>query len=124
MSFRFQAMGPKKNRKASSLAAQVEKLSIAPPIPELDERPRPRRLVDAISVYVEGNALLALAHRDKNELRACLNYVMGGLYLHFAEKSLDENVCPNFLRELQKMFGEGFRVPEYLFLVNLIRFNC
>ncbi|KAL6724852.1 hypothetical protein Aduo_019703 [Ancylostoma duodenale] len=89
----------------------------APPVIVEDDRPRPTRLVDAIGVYMEANALLALGHPEMNELRACVNYVMAGMYLQFAERNHDENVCPDLMRKLVDLFGEEALVaPDYLFL--------
>ncbi|KAL6724849.1 hypothetical protein Aduo_019701 [Ancylostoma duodenale] len=114
---------PKKGRRALTAASKIVPLETIPEVPPTppaiveDDRPRPRRLVDAISVYIDADALLTLRHREMNELRACVNYVMAGLYLQFAERSPEENVCPDLMRKLLELFGDRFLVvPDYLFL--------
>ncbi|VDM74236.1 unnamed protein product [Strongylus vulgaris] len=75
---------------------------------------KPERLCDAINFYKEANLILTISSgSEKEELRACVNYVLAGIYLKFAEHDPDEDVCPALLR---KLCCQGWRVkpPDYL----------
>ncbi|KAK6759702.1 hypothetical protein RB195_021335 [Necator americanus] len=120
-------MGRSKKVVSSPTATAVE--PVAAPAEKLqnpngaigDERPRHNKLVEALALYTEANSRLSLLYQEKKELRACVNYVLAGIYLKFAEKDSNEDVCPALLQELNRLLSiTSFRAPSYLLQDNTV----